>query len=261
MPAGRGAPCPPPPRSPASPASPGRRRGAARSSVPQKLAEALSSQYGLNVFVAGLLFLLGWAVHAAGVGKRDLLCLLTALMLLQLLWMLWYVGRSHAQRRRLLRPKDAHAGARWLRGECAAAASSCLGLPGALPGAPFALCFSPAARRSPPALSLPCSAFPAQGPAPAPQAPRPRPSALRIPCPEGFAAPPGAGHTGPLLPGRLRGRRLLPGRPPVSSLCRSRGGRCRVAAEKGTVSGGAGGPGIGTRRQGGQGGRALRRGP
>uniref|UniRef100_A0A8C2V5R2 Otopetrin 1 n=1 Tax=Chinchilla lanigera TaxID=34839 RepID=A0A8C2V5R2_CHILA len=87
----------------------------ARSSVPQKLAEALSSQYGLNVFVAGLLFLLAWAVHAAGVGKRDLLCLLTALMLLQLLWMLWYVGRSYAQRR-LIRPKDAHAGARWLRG-------------------------------------------------------------------------------------------------------------------------------------------------
>uniref|UniRef100_A0A8C5L4Y0 Otopetrin 1 n=1 Tax=Jaculus jaculus TaxID=51337 RepID=A0A8C5L4Y0_JACJA len=80
-----------------------------------KLAETLSSQYGLNVFVAGLLLLLAWAVHAAGVGKRDLLCLLTALMLLQLLWMLWYVGRSYAQRR-LIRPKDTHAGARWLRG-------------------------------------------------------------------------------------------------------------------------------------------------
>ncbi|EHB03650.1 Otopetrin-1, partial [Heterocephalus glaber] len=66
-------------------------------------------------FVAGLLFLLAWAVHAAGVGKRHLLSLLTVLMLLQLLWMLWYVGRSYAQRR-LIRPKDAHAGARWLRG-------------------------------------------------------------------------------------------------------------------------------------------------
>ncbi|XP_004847569.1 otopetrin-1 [Heterocephalus glaber] len=114
---GRGAPdsaqdpasYPPPPR------SPGPRRSAARSSVPQKVAEALSSQYGLNVFVAGLLFLLAWAVHAAGVGKRHLLSLLTVLMLLQLLWMLWYVGRSYAQRR-LIRPKDAHAGARWLRG-------------------------------------------------------------------------------------------------------------------------------------------------
>lgn len=83
--------------------------------MPQKLAETLSSQYGLNVFVAGLLFLLAWAVHATGVGKSDLLCVLTALMLLQLLWMLWYVGRSYMQRR-LIRPKDTHAGARWLRG-------------------------------------------------------------------------------------------------------------------------------------------------
>lgn len=80
------------------------------------MAEALSSQYGLNVLVAGLLLLLAWAVHASGVGKSHLLCFLTALMLLQLLWMLWYVGRRAAQRR-LIRLKDAHAGARWLRGE------------------------------------------------------------------------------------------------------------------------------------------------
>lgn len=72
------------------------------------------------MFVAGLLFLLAWAVHATGVGKSDLLCVLTALMLLQLLWMLWYVGRSYMQRR-LIRPKDTHAGARWLRGECSPA--------------------------------------------------------------------------------------------------------------------------------------------
>ncbi|XP_006877346.1 PREDICTED: otopetrin-1-like [Chrysochloris asiatica] len=98
-----------------SPGSPGLRRGSVRASVPQKLAEALSSQYGLNVFVAGLLLLLAWAVHAAGVGKLALLCVLTALMLLQLLWMLWYMGRSAAQRR-LISPKDTHAGARWLRG-------------------------------------------------------------------------------------------------------------------------------------------------
>ncbi|XP_021533270.1 proton channel OTOP1 [Neomonachus schauinslandi] len=99
----------------ASPESPAPRRGAVRASVPQKLAEVLSSQYGLVVFVAGLLLLLAWAVHASAVGKSDLLCFLTALMLLQLLWMLWYVGRSAAQRR-LIRPKDTHAGARWLRG-------------------------------------------------------------------------------------------------------------------------------------------------
>uniref|UniRef100_A0A8C0CL45 Otopetrin 1 n=1 Tax=Balaenoptera musculus TaxID=9771 RepID=A0A8C0CL45_BALMU len=108
--------CPPPQLpAPGPPQSPAPRRGAIRSSFPQKLAEALSSQYGLNVFVAGLLFLLAWAVHASGVGKSDLLCFLTALMLLQLLWMLWYVGRSSAHRRPS-RLKDTHAGARWLRG-------------------------------------------------------------------------------------------------------------------------------------------------
>lgn len=109
--------CPPPqPPTPGSPEPPAPWRGSVRASVPQKLAEALSSQYGLNVFVAGLLLLLAWAVHASGVGKSDLLCFLTALMLLQLLWMLWYVRRSAAHRR-LIRPKDTQAGARWLRGE------------------------------------------------------------------------------------------------------------------------------------------------
>ncbi|XP_036136829.1 proton channel OTOP1 [Molossus molossus] len=98
-----------------SPGSPAPRRAAVRASVPQKLGEALSSQYGLNVFVAGLLLLLAWAVHASGVGKSGLLCFLTALMLLQLLWVLWFVGRSAAHRR-LIRLKDTHAGARWLRG-------------------------------------------------------------------------------------------------------------------------------------------------
>ncbi|XP_003258533.1 proton channel OTOP1 [Nomascus leucogenys] len=108
--------CPPPsPSAPRSPESPAPRRGGVRASVPQKLAEMLSSQYGLIVFVAGLLLLLAWAVHAAGVSKSDLLCFLTALMLLQLLWMLWYVGRSSAHRR-LFRLKDTHAGAGWLRG-------------------------------------------------------------------------------------------------------------------------------------------------
>ncbi|XP_001499407.5 proton channel OTOP1 [Equus caballus] len=98
-----------------SPESPALRRGTVCASVPQKLAEALSSQYGLNVFVAGLLLLLAWAVHASGVGKSHLLCFLTALMLLQLLWMLWYVRHSSSHRR-LIRLKDTEAGARWLRG-------------------------------------------------------------------------------------------------------------------------------------------------
>ncbi|XP_044537696.1 proton channel OTOP1 [Gracilinanus agilis] len=84
-------------------------------SYPQKLAEVLSSQYGLNVFVAGLLLMFAWAVHAVGIGKGDLLSYVITLMLIQLLWMLWYVARSYTQRR-LIREKDTHAGARWLRG-------------------------------------------------------------------------------------------------------------------------------------------------
>lgn len=127
---------------PGSPGSAVPRRGAVRASVPQKLAEALSSQYGLNVCVAGLLLLLAWAVHASGVGKSDLLCALTALMLLQLLWMLWYLGRSAAHRR-LIRPKDTRAGARWLRGESRAAGRSSATSFAALPSRPRFFRFHP----------------------------------------------------------------------------------------------------------------------
>uniref|UniRef100_A0A4X2LUT1 Otopetrin 1 n=1 Tax=Vombatus ursinus TaxID=29139 RepID=A0A4X2LUT1_VOMUR len=82
---------------------------------PQKLAEVLSSQYGLNVFVAGLLLMFAWAVHATGISRGDLLSYLITLMLIQLLWMLWYVSRSYTQRR-LIQEKDTYAGARWLKG-------------------------------------------------------------------------------------------------------------------------------------------------
>ncbi|XP_006016850.1 proton channel OTOP1 [Alligator sinensis] len=81
---------------------------------PQKSAETLSSQYGLSVFLAGLLLMFAWAVHAAGLHKSHLLSYLITLMLVQLLWMLWYVCRSYTQRR-LIQEKDTHAGARWLR--------------------------------------------------------------------------------------------------------------------------------------------------
>lgn len=88
-----------------------RRRG-----CPQKNAETLSSQYGLHLFLAGLLLQFAWAVHAEGISKSALLAYLTTLMLLQILWMAWYLCR-HAAHRRLIRGKDAHAGARWLNCE------------------------------------------------------------------------------------------------------------------------------------------------
>lgn len=83
-------------------------------SYPQKNAEILSSQYGINLFLAGLLLTFAWAVHAVGISKSHLLSYLITLMLIQLLWMLWYLCRSCTQRR-LIRDKDTHAGARWLK--------------------------------------------------------------------------------------------------------------------------------------------------
>ncbi|XP_026502836.1 proton channel OTOP1-like, partial [Terrapene carolina triunguis] len=55
-----------------------------------------------------------WAVHAVGIRKQDLLSYLITIMLIQLLWMLWYICRSYTQRR-LIQEKDTHAGARWLK--------------------------------------------------------------------------------------------------------------------------------------------------
>uniref|UniRef100_A0A672UA79 Otopetrin 1 n=1 Tax=Strigops habroptila TaxID=2489341 RepID=A0A672UA79_STRHB len=80
----------------------------------KKNAEILSSQYGINLFLAGLLLTFAWAVHAVGISKSHLLSYLITLMLIQLLWMLWYLCRSCTQRR-LIRDKDTHAGARWLK--------------------------------------------------------------------------------------------------------------------------------------------------
>ncbi|XP_029446791.1 proton channel OTOP1-like [Rhinatrema bivittatum] len=81
---------------------------------PQKNSEILSSQYGFNIFLAGLLLMFAWAIHAVGLTERDLLSYLITLMLIQLIWMLWYIFRSYCQRR-LNQEKDTHAGARWLR--------------------------------------------------------------------------------------------------------------------------------------------------
>uniref|UniRef100_A0A8D0GJS9 Otopetrin 1 n=1 Tax=Sphenodon punctatus TaxID=8508 RepID=A0A8D0GJS9_SPHPU len=101
------------PCSPAAP-TPSDKELLAGGSYPQKNAEILSSQYGINVFLAGLLLMFAWAVHAVGIRKSDLLSYLITLMLIQLLWMLWYICRSYTQKR-LIQEKDTHAGARWLK--------------------------------------------------------------------------------------------------------------------------------------------------
>ncbi|XP_077158438.1 proton channel OTOP1 isoform X2 [Paroedura picta] len=99
---------PPVPCAPCAPCAP--RRG-----YPQKNAEILSSQYGLNLFLAGLVLMFAWAVHAAGLAESAVLAYLVTLMLVQLVWMAWYVCRRAAQKR-LIQEKDTHAGARWLKG-------------------------------------------------------------------------------------------------------------------------------------------------
>ncbi|XP_067324586.1 proton channel OTOP1 [Anolis sagrei] len=99
---------PPPPLPP--PPSPPR----PKSGYPQKNAETLSSQYGLHLFLAGLLVMLAWAVHAVGASKAAVFAYLITLMLLQVLWMAWYICRRNAQKR-LIQGKDTHAGARWLK--------------------------------------------------------------------------------------------------------------------------------------------------
>ncbi|XP_060103242.1 proton channel OTOP1 [Heteronotia binoei] len=92
-----------------------RERSASRGGAyPQKSAEILSSQYGLNLFLAGLVLMFAWAVHAAGLAKSAVLAYLVTLMLLQLLWMAWYGCRRYAHKR-LIQEKDTHAGARWLK--------------------------------------------------------------------------------------------------------------------------------------------------
>ncbi|XP_026555773.1 proton channel OTOP1 [Pseudonaja textilis] len=55
-----------------------------------------------------------WAVHAVGVAKSAVLAYLLSLMALQLLWMVWYLGRRCAHKR-LIQDKDTQAGARWLK--------------------------------------------------------------------------------------------------------------------------------------------------
>ncbi|KAM4706585.1 proton channel OTOP1-like [Discoglossus pictus] len=79
-----------------------------------KHGEISSIQYGFNIFLVGILLILAVSLRLHGVNKSDLLIFLIILMLVQILWMFWYVLISdskkwgHAE-------KDSHAGARWLR--------------------------------------------------------------------------------------------------------------------------------------------------
>ena len=82
---------------------------------PQKNAEVLSAQYGTHLLLIGASLMLALANRGPFVKEEHLLSFITTLMILQLLWMLWYIVRKDRQRS-LVSEKDAHAGTSWIRG-------------------------------------------------------------------------------------------------------------------------------------------------
>ncbi|XP_028816336.1 proton channel OTOP1 [Denticeps clupeoides] len=90
-------------------------RGSLSRNYPQKNAEMLSAQYGMNLLLIGAALMLALTHHGPAVKEEHLLGFITALMVLQLLWMFWYVVRKKRQRN-FAAEKDAHAGTRWIRG-------------------------------------------------------------------------------------------------------------------------------------------------
>lgn len=82
---------------------------------PQKNAAILSAQYGTQILLIGVALMLALANRGPSVHEEHLLSFLTALMILQLSWMLWYIVRKDRQRSLLLE-KDVHAGTSWIRG-------------------------------------------------------------------------------------------------------------------------------------------------
>lgn len=83
---------------------------------PQKNAEILSGQYGTNLLLIGVSLMLAIAHHGASVKEDHLLSFLTTLMILQLLWMMWYIVRRDRQNN-VQAEKDVHATTCWIRGE------------------------------------------------------------------------------------------------------------------------------------------------
>lgn len=83
---------------------------------PQKNAETLSAQYGTNLLLIGVSVMLALAQHGPAVKKEHLLAFITALMLVQLVWMLCYMIQSERERSPVPE-KDAHAGTSWIQGE------------------------------------------------------------------------------------------------------------------------------------------------
>ncbi|KAK5616437.1 hypothetical protein CRENBAI_011197 [Crenichthys baileyi] len=81
---------------------------------PKKNAELLSAQYGINLFLVGVALMLAIARHDSFVKEKDLLSFTTGLMIVQLLWMLWYIVMRHSQRKKQTQ-RDVNATTCWIR--------------------------------------------------------------------------------------------------------------------------------------------------
>lgn len=92
-------------------------QGGSSGDYPQKNAELLSGQYGTNVLLVGGALLLAAAHHGPSVQEHHLLAFITCLMLLQLLWMMWYILVRDRQKNARTE-RDVHASTCWIRGEC-----------------------------------------------------------------------------------------------------------------------------------------------
>ncbi|XP_058487432.1 proton channel OTOP1 [Solea solea] len=82
---------------------------------PRKNAEILSGQYGTNLLLIGAALMLAIAHHDPFVKEEHLLSLVTCLMILQLLWMMWYILVRDRQKNTRTE-KDVHATTCWIRG-------------------------------------------------------------------------------------------------------------------------------------------------
>lgn len=82
---------------------------------PKKNAEFLSGQYGTNVLLIGAALMLAIAHHGPTVKEEHLLSFVTCLMILQLIWMMWYILVRDRQKNTRTE-KDVHATTCWIRG-------------------------------------------------------------------------------------------------------------------------------------------------
>lgn len=83
---------------------------------PRKNAEILSGQYGTNLLLIGAALMLAMAHHDSLVKEEHLLSFITCLMILQLIWMMWYILVRDRQKNARTE-KDVQATTCWIRGE------------------------------------------------------------------------------------------------------------------------------------------------